>query len=206
MFADESIRQFVGHVSARTPTPGGGSVAALAGAFGAALGTMGARYTVGRDPAVEADAKALAEKLEKLAQALLFLVDEDAGAYERVVAARKLPKESPEDREKRKAALDAAFREAVEVPLRTIRLAKDLAEAVARLAPISNPNLITDVAVGAILAEAAFEGARLNVLVNLPSIADTLYRSKTIAEADTIGRTIRERKSSVIAKVQEALK
>ncbi|MBI1850875.1 MAG: cyclodeaminase/cyclohydrolase family protein [Planctomycetes bacterium] len=206
MYADETIREFVEHVAARTPTPGGGSVAALAGAFGGALGMMGARYSIGRDPSLEADAKAITEKLEKLTQSLLFVVDEDAAAYERVVAARKMPKVAPEDRDKRKAALDAAFLDAIDVPMRTIRFAKELSEAVARLAPIANPNLITDVAVGAILAEAAFEGARLNVLVNLPSIPDSLFRTKTIAEMEMIGRAIRERKTAVTERVEATLK
>lgn len=206
MLADDTLRQLVERVAARTPTPGGGSVAALAGALGAALGTMGARYSAGRDPASEAEAKALAEKLEAVAQSLLFLVDEDAGAYERVIAARKLPKESAEERDKRKTALDAAFRDAVAVPIRTIRLARELAEAVGRLAPIANPNLLTDVAVGAILAESAFEGARLNVLVNLPSIPDASFRQKMIAEMDAAGQAIRERKAAVVERVERALK
>ncbi len=209
MFADDTVRQFVERAAARTPTPGGGSVAALTGALGSALGTMGARYSLGKepvkDPKKEAEVKALVESLDGFARSFLFLVDEDAAAYDRVTVARRLPKETMEQREKRKVAVEKAFAGAVEVPMKTVRLTLELIESIYKLAPHANPNLVTDVAVGAILAEAAFEGARLNVLVNLPGVSDPSFRSRTLADLEEVRRIISARKESILGQVEQAL-
>lgn len=166
MLADTDLRHFVEKVAAKTPTPGGGSVSAAASAMGAALGIMAARYSAG-PTCVEA-----AETLEGLRTEFLKLIDLDAEAYERVDAALGLPKETPEDKKRRRETLQSALREAADVPLQGMRLAVRALEALRHYAPNCNKNLVSDLGAAALMLDAGLLGCSLNVKTNTQSLAD----------------------------------
>jgi formiminotetrahydrofolate cyclodeaminase len=170
----ESLLGYLDAAAAGEPTPGGGSVSALAGALGAAMAAMAANFTIGkkRFAAVEPEVKALLDKIEAARHKLQDLTQKDTEAYAAVAAAFKLPKATPAEQEARTAAVAAACRGAMAVPLESLRACREALVATRRLAELANPNLITDVGVAALLLEAAAGGAALNVAVNLGSIGD----------------------------------
>lgn len=161
-------------------TPGGGAVAAVAGAMGAALVSMVANLTVGRKKyaAVEGEMQALLAEATTLQAQLLELADRDQAAFAAVMEAYKLPKDSPE----RPAAVEQAYQGACLVPLETARLCARVVELCALAAEKGNPNAKSDAESGAHLARAALRSARENVLINLKEITDPAFRARMEAE------------------------
>ncbi|HZN12604.1 MAG TPA: glutamate formimidoyltransferase [Blastocatellia bacterium] len=187
--ADQRLGTFAAEVAAGTPAPGGGSVAAYAGALAAALGEMVCRLTIGKKKfaAVEAEAGAILAQCEQLGAALRRAVAEDAESFARVIEAMRLPKESEAERLARAAAIEQATKGAVAVPRRVAGTAMEVLELLDELAGIGNPNSLSDLAVGAQLALAAMRGAAYNVFVNLGSAEDEelnelLARGQEIAD------------------------
>jgi len=168
----ESVDGFLSRVASPEPTPGGGSVAAHAGALGAALAQMVAGLTVGKKKyaAVDEEMKALSLQASALRRQLTGLVERDAASYERVRAAYAMPKEPVEAVEARADAIRDALLYAAEVPLETARAAVDVASLAAACAERGNTNAVTDACVAALLAEAACKGAVLNVRINVASL------------------------------------
>jgi formiminotetrahydrofolate cyclodeaminase len=166
-------RELLERLSTSAPVPGGGSAAALAGAMGAALVHMVVELTAGRPAAAghEESLDALRADAARLRDELLELAEVDALAYEDVVAARRLPRDSDAERVAREERIAAATRDATLAPLRTARAGATVLELAVRLAPIGNRNAITDAGVGGMLAATAIRGAALNVLINLPYLA-----------------------------------
>jgi glutamate formiminotransferase/formiminotetrahydrofolate cyclodeaminase len=199
MLLDQTLAVFADETAARTPTPGGGSVAAYVAVLGAALGTMAARFTEGHKAAAE-HAKAVAAEialLEALRGGFAELVDEDARAYEKVTAAYALPRGTDEQKAARRTAIQSALVEAMETPLKTCRAAVSGLGVLEGLAGHVNPNLASDVAVGAYALGAAYRSAWINVLINLKGIKDDAVRVKVTAEgaelsakAEALERTI----------------
>jgi glutamate formiminotransferase / formiminotetrahydrofolate cyclodeaminase len=170
----ESLSGFVASVAAATPAPGGGSVAALAGALAAALAQMVAGLTVGKKKyaTVEGTMKEAALKASALVTTLGGLVERDARSYGAVMNAYKLPSE-PEDAAKaRTKAIDDALIGAAAVPLETARACAEVAELAALVGEKGNSNAVSDAGVGALLAEAACKGAVYNVRINVSSMTD----------------------------------
>ncbi len=169
-----SLEDFVASVAASTPTPGGGSVVAHTGALAAALVEMVAGLTVGRKKYVEVEdaMRAVASRASELSQRLNELVALDAQSYAAVSAAYKLPRETPEQQQKRAAAITAALVGASEVPLETARAAAEVATLAETAASKGNTNAVSDAGVAALLAEAACRGAAYNVRINLASLSD----------------------------------
>lgn len=166
---------FLDAVAASTPTPGGGSVAALVGALAASLASMAAGLTAGRKKfaAVEETMQAMLKEAPTLRGDLLRLVDEDAAAFQAVMAAYRLPKDTPDQQASREQAVQAALLGAAEPPRRVAEKAVGVLRLLATAARDGNPNARTDATVGAFMAEAAVRGAALNVRVNLRDIKDT---------------------------------
>lgn len=165
---------FVDAVAAETPTPGGGSVSALAGALAAALGEMAIRITLARK-SYAAHSKTLEESLVRLTglrEGLLENMDRDARSYEAVVAALKLPKTTEFEQAERAEALEEASKIAAMVPLETAELVAETARVVEGLRAITVPQAASDLAVALHLSQAASLGALENVRANLPSIRD----------------------------------
>lgn len=167
---ERTLRAFGDDLASSAAVPGGGSAAAYAGAMGAALAAMVGRIAERKDTS-EAT-KALIAEADNLRADFIRLVDDDSAAYGGVAEAMKLPKTSPEEKRARTDRLQAALLAASRVPLevaKTSRRLLDLCErAVARAATAT----VSDIGVGAILAETALRGAALNVMINLASVKD----------------------------------
>jgi glutamate formiminotransferase / formiminotetrahydrofolate cyclodeaminase len=172
-------RPFLDAVAAPTATPGGGSVAALAGALGASLGQMVAglsRKKKAQAAHVETLSEAVAE-LQKAADALAGAIDRDAASYDAVLAAFRLPKGTPEEERAREKAIQQATEGAAEVPLEVAERALAVYERLGQLEAISSPSMLSDLRVGRMMAAAAVRGALENVAINLESLTD----AKTVA-------------------------
>jgi len=167
--ATPTLASFVGAVASATPAPGGGSVAAHAGALGAALVQMVAGLTVGRKKyaAVDAEMQHIQNEAAALGAELSALVERDAAAYTAVSNAYKLPKDSS-----RPSAIAAALIGAAIVPLETARVCAAVADLALAVAERGNQNAMSDAGVAALLAEAACKGAAFNVRINVAALED----------------------------------
>jgi glutamate formiminotransferase / formiminotetrahydrofolate cyclodeaminase len=205
--ADDLVpRHFIDAVASDEPTPGGGTVAALAGALGAALTSMVAGLTVGRPKYVhvEDEMQRLRHRAAEVQEALVDLMTADSQAFEAVMAAYRLPRDTADDADRRRDAIQAALRHATEVPLTTMRHAVDVMRIARQAAAGGNVNAVSDAGVGAYLAHAAAQSASLNVAINIMGLRDLdegdRYRrasNELLVEArslnDEVDRLVRER-------------
>lgn len=192
MCPNQPLKSFIDNTAKGTPTPGGGSVAALVGSLGAALLCMVGNFTIGKPKykSVEKDVKEILAEAGKLKETLFVLIREDMEAYEKFSRASQMSKDTPLMREKRKQVLQKTLKEAAEVPWRISQASLQVIELAEKLLPKGNPNLITDVGVGVLLAEAALKSAVLNVKINLSFIKDEEYKNRRIkALEDILSRT-----------------
>ena len=159
--------------------------------MGAALVAMVAELTIGRPDAAphEQSLRQLRDDAVAHHELLQRLAEQDAAAYQAVVSARRLPKETDEERAARSAELGRAMVVAAEVPLRTAEVAAEVLDLASRIAPIANPNAVSDAGVGAQLASASVRGAILNVRINLPYLpSDAPLRETAAVDADRLER------------------
>ncbi len=172
--ASSPISEFLESVARPEGFPGGGSVAALAGALVAALGKMVLGFTLNRKKyeGHYPKLRELSARLERLQSALNQAVDKDAQAYERVVHAQQLPKNTDEDCKTRQKSLKEALILATRVPLEAAEQAHEVMLALLEMRPISNPNLVSDLNTGLWMALAAAQGALENVAINLKGLED----------------------------------
>lgn len=217
--AEQRVGAWLEQLASRAPTPGGGSAAALAGAQAAALVAMVARLTLpaeaaesrqaGQAVAGAADAPAEAAgalaDAERLRAALVRAADEDARAFEAVMAAYRLPRSTDEERARRREAVQAALHAATAVPLRTAAAAVEVLETARRLAPVANPHAASDLGVAAHLAAAAAEGALLNVAINLKGLRDGEEVDRLRREAAEVRRRAQGLREAVVRVVEASL-
>jgi methenyltetrahydrofolate cyclohydrolase len=171
--SEQRIEAYLGDLSSRDPTPGGGAAAALTAAQGAALLVMVCSLSTGRRFAEASDEiERIREATSSGRDVLLALADADTAAFEQFMAAQRLPRDTAHDRNRRATAVQTALKAAAVVPLEMLELAVSLLPHAERLAAIGNPNLITDVGVAVRLLEAAAHSARLNVLINTRALRD----------------------------------
>ncbi|HKV04741.1 MAG TPA: glutamate formimidoyltransferase [Candidatus Acidoferrales bacterium] len=179
------VAPFLDAVARPTATPGGGSVAALAGALGASLGQMVAGLS-SRKKSLAGKAFALekaAAEFQSRSRALAAAIDRDAAAFESVMAAHKLPRGTPEDARQRDRAIQQALAAAVEPPLEIAREAAEVFEALGQLESMSSSSMLSDIRVGRLMAAAAVRGALENVAINLDSVNDAGFAGRVRAEA-----------------------
>jgi glutamate formiminotransferase / formiminotetrahydrofolate cyclodeaminase len=194
---------FLDAVAANTAAPGGGAVAALAGALAAALVTMVGRLTVGKRRYAEVE-DAMAEAVvqaEKLRARLTAAMDEDSAAFNAVMAAFRLPKATAEEQQARDAAIQTATIHATEVPLATARATLEALELALLVAGKGNVNAASDAATAAWMAMASIQSAALNVRVNAASLADTARKDAWLTEVreiDTRAQTLLEEVQAVV--------
>ena len=168
------LRQFCNETLSDSPAPGGGSVAALMGALGVSLGGMVANLSAGKrgwEDKLQLFSD-WAVKAQQLKDELLFLVDEDTAAFNKVMAAFGLPKESAEEKASRSAAIQSANKYAAEIPLRVMETASRAYPLLGEMADKGNPASISDVGVGSLAVRACVEGAAMNVRINLGGLKD----------------------------------
>jgi formiminotetrahydrofolate cyclodeaminase len=178
-------RPFLEAVAADTPTPGGGSVAALAGALGASLGHMVAGLSrKKKSQAAYADQlSAAVGELRCAGATLADAIDRDAASYDAVLAAFKLPKDTPSEQARRHAAVQQATQGAAEVPLQVAEAALAVYERLGQLEGICGASMISDLRVGRFMAAAAVRGALENVAINLDSLTDAAFVARAKEKA-----------------------
>ncbi len=173
------LRQFCNETLSDSPAPGGGSVAALMGALGVSLGGMVANLSAGKrgwEDKLDYFSD-WAVKAQQLKDEMLFLVDEDTAAFNKVMAAFGLPKESAEEKAARSDAIQWANKHAAEIPLRVMETAFRGYDLLADMAEKGNPASISDVGVGLLAVRACIEGAGMNVRINLAGLKDEKFKS-----------------------------
>ena len=207
-FEKQSIADFCAALASSDPTPGGGTASAAAGAVGASLVSMVIALTLSKEKYRDAaaDLAPIAAEADQAGKRLRRLMQEDAEAYDGMVAARKLPKETDEERESRKRAMNAAAHRATEVPMETARIASALLSRVPLVAEKGNPNASSDAGVAALLLASAAEGALLNVGINLTSIADAAFAGQMEKETAQIQSDVERWSAQVIALVRKTFK
>ncbi|MDI6601011.1 MAG: cyclodeaminase/cyclohydrolase family protein [Thermoanaerobacteraceae bacterium] len=176
MLADETIKSYLDLLSSGSPTPGGGSVSALSSSLGVSLGMMVVNLTVGKkfyeeyDETIKYMIDYTYDECAKLKQRLTELIDEDTKAYDAVMEAIKLPKNTEEEKNIRTEALQTAYVKAMEVPLETAKLSLKVLENLDKLKAYVNPNAISDIGVGVLMAHSGLLGSIDNVKINLSYI------------------------------------
>jgi glutamate formiminotransferase / formiminotetrahydrofolate cyclodeaminase len=196
-----NMRQFCNETLSDSPAPGGGSVAALMGALGASLGGMVANLSAGKrgwDDKLQYFSD-WAVKAQQLKDELLLLVDDDTAAFNKVMDAFGLPKDSPEEKAARAAAIENATKHAAEVPLRVMEGAARSYELLLQMADKGNPASISDVGVGALATRACIEGAAMNVRINLGQLKDEKFKAALLEKV----RTIRADSETQFKKISE---
>jgi glutamate formiminotransferase/formiminotetrahydrofolate cyclodeaminase len=186
--AKMNLREFCNETLSDSPAPGGGSVAALMGALGVSLGGMVANLSAGKrgwDDKLEYFSN-WAVKAQQLKDELLALVDEDTAAFNKVMDAFALPKESAEEKASRAAAIAKATKYAAEVPLKVMETASKSYELLAEMAEKGNPASVSDVGVGALATRACIEGAALNVRINLAQLKDEKFKTALLKKIEQI--------------------
>jgi len=186
--AKMNLREFCNETLSDSPAPGGGSVAALMGALGVSLGGMVANLSAGKrgwDDKLEYFSN-WAVKAQQLKDELLALVDEDTAAFNKVMDAFALPKESAEEKAARAAAIAKATKYAAEVPLKVMETASKSYELLGEMAEKGNPASVSDVGVGALATRACIEGAALNVKINLAQLKDEKFKAALLKKIEQI--------------------
>jgi len=207
VLASMTVKAFVDEVASESPAPGGGSVAALAGSLGAALAAMVGNLTVGKKgyESSWSELSDLAVKAQGIKARLVRAIDADTAAFAAIMEANKLPKATPEEKAVREAAVQASYRNASLVPLETAETCLEAIALAAVAAEKGNANSVSDAGVGALMARAGVEGAALNVLINIGSVADVAFAADLKAKAEKLIAEAHSRSDAVLAKVRQVM-
>jgi len=195
-----SIKEFLSVTAGKEPIPGGGSVSALCGSLGAALGQMVAQLTIGKKKYadVEESMKELLPVFNSYLEELMFDIDRDSDAYNAVFSAFQLPKETDEEKAARTQRIEEATKIAAEVPLQVAQKACKLMDDIHTVATTGNRNAVTDACVAMMCARTAVLGALLNVRINLSSIQDKVFVEQLTKEANWLEKEAIEKETRLL--------
>lgn len=182
---EKTIQELINEISSSSPTPGGGSVSALIGAFGTALSIMVTNLTIGKKKyeSVQEEINKLKIELDGNIPKFYELYKKDSDAFDEVMNAFKLPKGTENEIRDRNNAIEQSTIKATEVPIELIELCLSNLELARRIAVIGNQNSLSDAGVSIILLKASAEGAFLNVLINTKSLNDKMIAKNLILKA-----------------------
>jgi glutamate formiminotransferase/formiminotetrahydrofolate cyclodeaminase len=202
-----SLKAFMEETHSESPAPGGGSIAAYVGSLGVALGGMVANLSSHKRgwDARWKEFSDVAEAAVKLEKELLFLVDEDTRAFNRIMDAFGLPNGSAEEKASRKVAIQAATLHAIETPLRVMQLAYDSFDVIEAMAQKGNPNSVSDAGVGALCVRTAVMGAWLNVKINCSGYDDKEYVNRVLADANALVQQTNAREAAILEQVNRVI-
>lgn len=183
-----NLRKFADETASESPAPGGGSIAAYLGALGISLGTMVANLSSHKKGWDERwrEFSDYAETGQKIKEELLKLVDEDTHAFNKIMDAFGLPKSSDKENSIRKAAIQSATKNAIEVPFKVMQLSLESFDVIKAMVEIGNPNSVSDAGVGALCARSAVYGAWLNVKINASGYEDKVYVQQVLQQGETM--------------------
>ena len=187
-FKDTAIESFLDALASSKATPGGGSAAAIIGAMGAALVSMVCNLTIGKKKYadVEGEMKEVLHKAEALRHKLTGMIEDDVKAFDQVMAAYGMAKETDAEKATRDKAIQAALKQATEVPLRCCHAARELIDLAAIASEKGNLNVISDAGVGVLAAYAALRSAALNVFTNAKIITDKAFAEAKLKELEKL--------------------
>ena len=188
MIKDNTVGKFLDDLASSAPTPGGGSAAAIMGGMGAALVSMVCNLTIGKKnyAEVEGDMKDLLAQAETLRQELTDMIRADIEAFNGLMAAYGLPKDSDEQKVVRSQAIQDSLKQATDVPLACARACARVIGFSLVAAEKGNRNVVSDAGVAALAAQAALRSAALNVDINVPSIKDAHFATSRRTEIDAL--------------------
>ena len=199
---------FIDEVSRDTPAPGGGSVAALSGALGAALGTMVVNLSISK--AGFEDKKIKLNKIaiegQKFKDALVKAIDEDTNAFDQVIKAMRMPKDTDNDKEKRKVAMETGYKIATKIPLNTVKECRNALKICSEISKLMDDEMASDVGSGALMAKAGAEDAAYNVKINLRHINDKTFLDNTTKELSELLKECQNIADKVQERVEKSLK
>jgi glutamate formiminotransferase/formiminotetrahydrofolate cyclodeaminase len=202
-----SVKDFCSETASESPAPGGGSVSALMAAMGISLGMMVANISAhkrGWDDRWQ-EFSDWAEKGKLLQKDLIFLIDEDTRAFNKVMDSFSLPKKTDEDKKLRSAAIQTATKYAIEIPLKVMKTAMSCFEIIAIMVETGNQNSLSDAGVGALALRAAIMGAHLNVKINASSLEDKTFASNVLVEAEHLKVSAIEKEKEILDSVHKRL-
>ena len=199
--ASMGVREFIEEIASRTPTPGGGSAAAVMAAMGTGLGAMAAKLTYGvrKFEYQEKYMRKIIPILHDLTEKLIPLIDADTAAYNEYMQALGMPRKTEKEKADRSVAIQAALENAIKIPLTTMRLGDAAWDSICDTAKYSNPASKSDVEVGARALETGIWGAFRNVMINIKNIKGNPYTRKIIQEAEVIEKRSRKKYSEIIS-------
>jgi glutamate formiminotransferase/formiminotetrahydrofolate cyclodeaminase len=206
--ADLNVYEFINETASESPAPGGGSVSALMGSAGTALGTMVANLSShkrGWDESWE-EFSDWAEKGKDIQEELLKLIDEDTIAFNRIMDAFRLPKKTEEEKQRRKAAIQETTRYAINVPLQVMKTAFRSFELLKAMADQGNPNSVSDAGVGALAVRSAIRGAWLNVKINAEGFEDKEYLKEVFKDGDELVAEAERMEREILEIVEKKIK
>ena len=180
MLIDKKVSNFLNELASSSPTPGGGSVAALAGVLGVALISMVGNLTVGKKKYedVEEEIKRIVSSSEKLRYELSQLIEDDVKVFNNFMATYKMPKETEDEKKVRAEKIQESLIKAAKIPLKVAYKCLDILSLSKEVAEKGNINVVSDAGVAVLMAEAALESAILNVKINLRMIKDEKVRAE----------------------------
>ncbi|MFP4526574.1 MAG: glutamate formimidoyltransferase [Bacteroidales bacterium] len=205
--AEMTVSDFSDETASESPAPGGGSVSAYMGSLGAALGTMVANLSSHKrawDDRWE-EFSNWAEKGIALQAELTKLVDEDTEAFNKIMDAFRLPKQTDEEKKERQKAIQDATRNAILVPYRVMETAYKSLEVIKAMVEKGNPNSVTDAGVGALAVRSAVKGAFMNVKINSNDLDDKAFVDDIIEKGKEIERKTEEQEKEIIKLVEEKM-
>jgi len=207
MLSEKSVQTFLDELASSAPAPGGGSAAALAAAIGAALVSMVANLTLGKSKYadVQDDIERVVARSEELRHRCVALLEKDIQAYTKVSSAYKMPRDTEEQKEARSAAIQEALKGATDVPMQLAEACVQIIELCPESAEKGNVMAVSDVGVGALMAEAALRAAALNVWINLGSIKDEVFVEREGKRLDNLLQGKADLKEAIFKDVKAKL-
>ena len=204
---DESLDALLEKFSAATPTPGGGSAAACVGSIAASLVAMVAGLTIGKKAyqSVEHEMRGVLSEAIKLRDELLECAERDSAAFNAVMAAYRLPKETEAARVEREYAIQSALKGATEVPYQTALHCSRVLELSEVVVTRGNKSALSDGGAAAVLAEGALQAALLNIAINLAAISDESLKSAYGRERERLAQQAHEKRAAILKTVAERL-
>ncbi len=200
MELSKTLQNYLDELSSNSPTPGGGNVAALCGVLASSLGTMVCNLTIGKKKYADVEAKMneVKSKLELLQNEFISLASKDNDAFEKVMEAFKLPKETDEQKSLRKEAIEKATYQAALVPAEVINKCNELLPYLEIVANKGNQNSLSDAGVAVSLTSTASQGAFLNVLINCTSLSDKQKANELLTKYENINSDINKKSKLII--------
>ncbi|QIB27357.1 cyclodeaminase/cyclohydrolase family protein [Caloranaerobacter azorensis] len=204
MLQDLNLKEFLEKTASKSPVPGGGSVAALSASLSASLIEMVGNLTIGKKgyEDVEDEMKEIVSICSKYREKFVNDIDRDSDAFNKVMAAFKLPKDTEEEKAARKEAIQESFKTAALVPLEVAEDAFKLLEFAAKVVEKGNKNAVTDGAVAAMMARTAVLSALYNVKINLGSIKDEEFVSKVSKQVESLESQVNNIEKEILSKVK----